>query len=295
MKGKKMKKILSLFAVLIFFVTTARAATTTDWDSEASLKRVNTIGSKLLKANGLPTQVVFKVSDDESINAYANLEKEVYVFKGLLQYVETDDELAGVIGHELSHISLNHIIKGAYKNAVVSSLLYGLTTSTNKTVAASADAAKSLTSLKLSRNDEYEADMTGADLMVNAGYNPLGEISVLNKICEKSVDFLSDHPSGDKRVVALYNYITYNYPQFYNTSYPTSSYASFRSYMGPKVMERKASEKLTKKYEKEQAKLKKKHVKNLEKMKKGTFGWDASYAILNSLTTQQSSDASNAQ
>ena len=229
-------------------------------------------------------------ADDE---VYASSAAELVT--EILQYVETDDELAGVIGHELSHISLNHIIKGAYKNAVVSSLLYGLTTSTNKTVATSATAAKSLTSLKLSRNDEYEADMTGADLMVNAGYNPLGEISVLNKICEKSVDFLSDHPSGDKRVVALYDYITYNYPQFYNTSYPTSSYASFRSYMGPKVMERKASEKLTKKYEKEQAKLKKKHVKNLEKMKKGTFGWDASYAILNSLSTQQSSDTSNAQ
>jgi len=287
-----MKKLFLSIAICMMLTASAIAATTTttNWDSAASLKRVNTIGSKILKANGLPTTVTFKVSDDETINAYANLNKEVYVFRGLLQYVETDDELAGVIGHELSHIALNHIIKGAYKQTALNMAMSmtGWASSKNEVVAQTANTAQELTALKLSRNDEYEADMTGADLMVNAGYNPLGEISVLNKICSNTVDFFSDHPSGDKRVVALYNYIMYNYPKYYNTAYPTASYADFRNYMAPIVAQRKASEKLTKKYEKEQAKLKKKHVKNLQKMKNGTFGWDASYAILTTLTSDSS-------
>ena len=47
--------------------------TKTNWNGAASLKRVNTIGSKILKANSLPQGITFKVSDDESINAYANI------------------------------------------------------------------------------------------------------------------------------------------------------------------------------------------------------------------------------
>ena len=280
-----MKKFLALLVTVFFLTTSANAAT--NWDSEASLKRVNTIGQKLLKANGLPTQVVFKVSDDESINAHANLQKEVYVYRGLLQYVETDDELAGVIGHEIGHIVLSHIIKGAYKQAAIKTALSAISSSTNSKLATATAAAGELTTLKLSRDDEYEADRTSADLMVVAGFNPLGEISVLNKICQRNLDFLSSHPSGDKRVVALYNYIMYNYPKYYNTSYNTQSYADFRNYMSPIVAQRKASARLTKKYNKEQAKLRKKHLKNLETMKKGTFGWDASYTIINALTTEQ--------
>ena len=280
-----MKKFLTTIITLLILTTTAQA--TTNWDSEASLKRVNTIGQKLLQANGLPTQITFKVSDNEAINAQANLQKEVYVFKGLLQYVETDDELAGVIGHEIAHIVLSHIIKGAYKQAILQSALSSLASSSNSTLTTTAAATKELTSLKLSRNDEYEADRTSADLMVNAGFNPLGEISVLNKICENNLDFFSSHPSGDKRVVALYNYITYNYPKYYNTSYNTQSYTDFRNYMSPIVAQRKASTKLTKKYNKEQEKLRKKHLKNLSKMKNGTLGWDASFAIINALTAPE--------
>lgn len=280
-----MKKVIAIIVTFLIFTTTAHA--TTNWDSEASLKRVNKIGQKLLQANGLPTQITFKVSDNEAINAQANLQKEVYIYKGLLQYVETDDELAGVIGHEIAHIALSHIIKGAYKQAILKSALTTLANSSNSKISTTAAATQQLTSLKLSRNDEYEADRTSADLMVNAGFNPLGEISVLNKICENNLDFLSSHPSGDKRVVALYNYIIYNYPKYYNTSYNTQSYADFRNYMAPIVAQRKASERLTKKYNKEQEKLRKKHLKNIEKMKKGTLGWDASYVIINALTAPE--------
>ena len=164
-----MKKLLLSLALCLILTTSAIAATTTtNWDSAASLKRVNTIGTKLMKANGLPTNVTFKVSDDETINAYANLNKEIYVYRGLLQYVETDDELAGVIGHELSHIALNHIIKGAYKQTAINMVMSGLTNSTNEKLAQTAGAAQELTALKLSRNDEYEADMTGADLEASA-------------------------------------------------------------------------------------------------------------------------------
>ena len=48
-----------------------------DWNSETALKRVNTIGNKIIQANGVKQTIEFKVSDEADINAYANLNKEV--------------------------------------------------------------------------------------------------------------------------------------------------------------------------------------------------------------------------
>lgn len=65
--------------------------------------------------------------------------------------------------------------------------------------------------LKMSRSEEYEADITGADLMTKAGYNPLAMVSVLYKIGGNYKDFTSAHPSGDKRTMYIYDYITYTH------------------------------------------------------------------------------------
>ena len=116
-----MKKLL-LVLVLLFF----NFAFATDWDSEAALKRVNTIGLKLLKANNVNYDIEFKVSKEEDVNAYANIDKEIYVYKGLLEFVDTDEELAGVIGHEMGHIINGHCAKQGVLNtgiAVVASMI----------------------------------------------------------------------------------------------------------------------------------------------------------------------------
>jgi putative metalloprotease len=65
----------------------------------------------MLKANNVNYPIEFKVSDEEDVNAYANLDKEIYVYKGLLEFVDNDEELAGVIGHEMGHIINGHCAK----------------------------------------------------------------------------------------------------------------------------------------------------------------------------------------
>ena len=82
-----MKKILFVVCAMLFNLAFAA----TDWNSEAALKRVNTIGSKLLKANNVNYPIEFKVSNEEDVNAYANLNKEIYVYKGLLEFVDNDE------------------------------------------------------------------------------------------------------------------------------------------------------------------------------------------------------------
>ena len=192
------------------------AAAKTNWDSEASLLRVNNIGQKILKANGLPDTITFKVSDDETINAYANIYKEVYVYRGLLEYVQSDDELAGVIAHELGHIVNAHCAKQSVINVISTALQ---PTTQNEKLNLTLQAAQQLSLLKVSRNDEYEADRTAVDLLVKAGINPLSTISVLNKICGNYFDLLQTHPSGEKRLLSIYDYTNYNYPQIIKAGY----------------------------------------------------------------------------
>lgn len=266
-----MKKILIIFSLMLFSLSYA-----TDWNSEAALKRVNTIGTKLLKANNVNYPIEFKVSDEEDVNAYANLDKEIYVYKGLLEFVDNDEELAGVIGHEMGHIINGHCAKQGVLGtafAVIANMI-----SKNETVTA---IGTTLAQSKLSRTDEFEADISGVDLMTKAGYNPLAMISLLNKISgDAYIDILQTHPSGEKRILNAYNYIEYNYNSKLKNGYNTDSYKKAITMVGPTVQKRKASEKLTLKFNKEQEKLLKKKEKRSKKMQGTSSIWDGYFTTL---------------
>lgn len=289
-----MKKILLSVLGVLFFAVSSFAATTTattNWDSEAALKRVNTIGQKILKANSLPTQVEFKVSDEDHVNAYATIDKQVYVYKGLLEFVQDDTELAAVISHELGHIINGHCARQTILSAVMSDVVTTATAGTN--LSETSNIAQNLVSLKMSRNDEYEADITGAELMQTAGYNPLGMISVLNKICENSIDVFSTHPSGEKRLMNIYNYMVYVYPDLAKKTYNSDSYKAAYTVIKTNRDKINKNEKSIAKHNKKMEKLKAKRAKALAKAKQtGSTGWDTSYAILKILSTESSASES---
>ena len=123
--------------------------------------------------------------------------------------------------------------------------------------------------------------------MHKAGYNPLGLVSALNKISGNYIDFLADHPSGDKRLMALYDYINYNYPDSVKKGYNTTSYKNFITYAQPILDKRAASEKENSKYIKTQQKLKKKRDKAAQKMMKTNDPWAVGYSTLMLMSGQQ--------
>lgn len=271
-----MRKILILGLMLMFNIAYAA----TDWNSEAALKRVNAIGTKLLKANNVNYDIEFKVSDEADINAYANLDKEIYVYRGLLEYVDNDEELAGVIGHEMGHIINGHCAKQGVLNvgiAVVANMI-----TKNETANA---VGQTLAANKISRNDEFEADITGVDLMTKAGYNPLAMVSLLNKISGNYIDILQTHPSGEKRILNVYNYVEYNYSSKLSKGYSTDSYKKALVMISPTVEKRKKSERLTKKFNKQQEKLLKKKEKRAKKMQGTNSVWDGYFTTLQYLAS----------
>lgn len=280
-----MKKIflLIVFYVFTFMPLSFGAEAATVWTDAASVNRVNTIGKNLLSKNNLPTQITFKVIDSEEVNAFANGENELCVYTGLLKYVTDDVELAGVIAHEIGHILNSHVAKQSVASAITATLINRA--NINSTVKNGAVIAQNLTMKKMSRDEESEADVTAVDLMVKAGYNPLAMVSVLYKISGNYVDILSDHPSGDKRTMYIYNYITYTYPEKAKAGYKSESFAQFMAYASPIVQARNASPAQLNKFNKEQKKLQEKRIKKLQKYQNTTneFGWRASYSILKSL------------
>lgn len=263
--------------------TYAATTSTANWNEEASLKRVNTIGATILKANNLPEGITFKVSDDESINAYANINKEVYVYRGLLEYVTNDEELAAVIAHEIGHIVNSHSAKQTIINSIISSIS---PSTTNAVLSTSVEAAKQLSSMKVSREDEFEADLTAIDLLQKTEYNPLALISVLNKICGNYVDLVSTHPSGEKRLMNIYDYADYNYPDIVKKGYNTDSYLKARELIWTNLKIRKENPRKLAKAQKEQEKLKQKKLKRAKKMLNSNDPWNTSLNIIQQLSGQ---------
>lgn len=280
-----MKKLYGLLMVFLLFALPVLSAEKTEWTTQTGLARVEKIGKTLLTKNSLPTQVNFTVVETDEINAFASGENEICVYTGLLKFVEDDAELAGVIAHEMGHILNNHVAKQSIITSITSHMISNANIEDKyKTGLA---IAHNLSLKKMSRTDEYEADITGVDLMTKAGYNPLAMVSVLYKISGKYIDIIQTHPSGDKRTMYIYDYITYTYPAKLKLSYTSDSYKQFLNYATPIVQKRNASQAKMDKFNKEQAKLKEKRLAKMEKYKnKNQYnGWQNSYNLLKALST----------
>ena len=153
-----MKKFIILFFGILFgFQLNCSAAdntATAEWTTQSGLAKVEKIGKALLSKNNLPTQVSFKVVETDEVNAFASGDKEICVYTGLLKFVNDDDELAGVIAHEIGHIVNNHVAKQNVLASISATVIAN--SNLNENIKKGASIANELTFLKMSRNDEYE-------------------------------------------------------------------------------------------------------------------------------------------
>lgn len=195
------------------------------WDVNGKYQeKVITVGNKLIDSNKINKRLLFRVNTDfDNVNANASpTGKVVTIYTGILPYMDNDDELAYVMGHEIGHV-LDYY-DGFLKWFVVMKLN--------------------------SKEYEYKADLVGIDLMVKAGYNPVAAICVANKALDESFwdsFFFWSHPRGSKRTLAMFKYIYKKYPWALQTDMVNNiNYQNFLHYSQKDIDEFQQKEKTRK-------------------------------------------------
>jgi beta-barrel assembly-enhancing protease len=176
---------------------------------------VGRVGSRL--ANSIPAQFrqpefeySFKVVNASDINAFALPGGPMYVNRGMIEAAKTEGEMAGVMAHELSHVALRHGTAQATKSQKYGILagIAGIAGSIigGPGVGQLAQAPFAVYLLKFSREYETEADILGAQMMANAGYDPRDLANMFRTIERQGGGgggFLSDHPSPKDRYARI--------------------------------------------------------------------------------------------
>jgi Zn-dependent protease with chaperone function len=179
-------------------------------DSEVQ-SYVESVGQRLVSA--IPGEFqhpefryYFKVINASDINAFALPGGPMYVNRGMIQAARSEGEMAGVMAHELSHVALRHGTAQATK-AQKYSLLAGIAGIAGSIFAGPgvgqiAAGSVGVYFLKFSREYETEADLLGARIMANAGYDPRELANMFQTIQRQGGGgggFFSDHPSPANR------------------------------------------------------------------------------------------------
>lgn len=181
---------------------------------------IERIGKKLAsqpQAGGFP--YTFKVVKDPSINAFALPGGPTFVNTGLIAAADNEDQLAGVMAHEISHVALRHGTNQASKQNLIQlpAMLAGSMMGNGSLLGQLAQVGIGLGAnsvlLKFSRTDESQADLNGAQIMAGAGYNPVEMARFFEKLEAQGghagPQFLSDHPNPGNRMKAIQEEIRY--------------------------------------------------------------------------------------
>lgn len=243
--------------------------------------RVSTVGKNLLEKNGLPTDTKFEVVESEADNSNVSTTNIIYISATNLAYAGNDNEVAAVVSNEIGHIINGKTSKTKLRNLAKSVITSNLSSDNLITTAANSEYVANKTSL----NDNKAADITGSDLMIQAGYNPLAMVVVITKMPGSSMEILRGKPSNSERAMNVFNYLTYNYPSKVKSGYGCQEYKNFLTYANPIIEERNASAKKLAKFNKEQEKNKAERIKNVNQYKTtGTSSWDTSYQLIQAFT-----------
>lgn len=162
----------------------------------------------------------FHIVEDKSVNAFSLPGGQVYINTGLLKMVRTDDELAGVLGHEMTHSAHHHIQSLSHEQSKMSSaMLAGLLAAVlahvpagdiGNLMAGAQYAQLGLLNTKYSQSAERDADHGGTIMMAKADFNPVGMLTFMRRLgdfenASPQVDLgiFRDHPEAADRVAAI--------------------------------------------------------------------------------------------
>jgi beta-barrel assembly-enhancing protease len=178
--------------------------------NEQAYQYIRAITSKILNSGQVAYKEEFAwqvkiVQNDEVLNAFCTPGGYIYVYTGLIKYLDTEDQLAGVMGHEIAHADKRHTTDNLTKQYGIQ-LLLDVVLGTKQGVAT--EIAKGLANLSYSRAAEREADDASVVYLCPTGYKSDGAAGFFEKMQAQgdggqAPEFLSTHPNPDNRIESI--------------------------------------------------------------------------------------------
>ena len=200
-------------------------------DTETLPPYLNKVTQKVLSSFNLPKEmkITFHYVNDDTVNAFATLGGHIVLYRGLLEKLKHEDELAMVIAHEVAHIKYRHPILSVSHGLVVGAVLTVIGSSSGNSIVNDIMGQTGMASLmKFSRDYEYQADKDAIDSLIkNYGHadGAIGLFDVFNSEFGSggSFEFLATHPLTDNRISQTTKVIDeHNLPQSNEMiAYPT--------------------------------------------------------------------------
>ena len=186
-------------------------------ETNAYVKRVRNLTKGITNVDGIPLN--FKVYGTKDVNAFACADGSVRIYSGLLDQM-TDDQVLGVVGHEIGHVALKHSRK-QFQAALRNSAIRDAVVATGGAIAVLTasqlgDVGEALLSAKFSRKQENQADDYGYQFLVDHGRNPWAMATAFERLLTLSTggasagsqaasssavsEIFSDHPATETRI-----------------------------------------------------------------------------------------------
>jgi Zn-dependent protease with chaperone function len=198
-------------------------------DSSPVTQFVQQLGNRLAAAApGYKWPFEFHVINQKEINAFALPGGPIFVNLGTIQAADNEAQLAGVMAHEIGHVVMMHSaraaaetrpyqIAGALGSAIIGGLFGGTVIGQLGQLGIQLGAGGVI--MKYSRTAETEADLMGAQIMYDAGFNPRAMLTFFDKLKQQGgsgvPQFLSDHPDPGDRVQSIQKVIARFPPKKY--------------------------------------------------------------------------------
>jgi beta-barrel assembly-enhancing protease len=223
-------------------------------DDPVVTEYVNRVGQNLVRNSDARVPFTIKVIDSDEVNAFALPGGFFYVNSGLILRAQEESELAGVMAHEISHVTARHGTKNATKGelmqlATIPLMLLGPGGWAGYGIYQGLNLALPLTFLKFSRDAEREADFLGLQYMYKAGYDPNAYVTFFERIQADEKrrpgtipKVFSTHPPTPERIEAAQKEIARILPAKSEYIVTTSEFDSVKSRLRGIMFSRKATD-----------------------------------------------------
>jgi predicted Zn-dependent protease len=159
------------------------------------------------------------LADPNTVNAFALPGGQVFITEALFRRLETEGQLAGVLGHEVGHVVARHGAQRMAKSQLTNGLTGAVAVATERAEGViAAQLISQMVNMKYGRGDELESDLLGVRFVSQAGYDPRAMVGVMRILAEASgggrmPEFFSTHPNPENRIERIEQAIAETFPE----------------------------------------------------------------------------------